>query len=447
MSNLSDKLTLKNVAIAGVSAAALFLLFKQFCGKTCCAKSKDCASSQPASAAPVAETTVFAAINIAFLKYWGKREGGEKLILPTNDSFSITLSTNKFRSKTSAVLTDRADAEDKLWLNGKEVDVKGTSRLVNVLDMVRATAPPELAKLKVVIVSNNNFPTAAGMASSASGYCALARALVEVFKSKADVSVLARIGSGSACRSVYGGFVQWRMGSKPDGSDCLAVQYKGAEWWPQMNVLCAVVKGEQKDVSSTEGMQLSLKTSPLMAPRINEVVPARLKQFEKAIDARDFASWAAITMADSDDLQAVCATTVPKIQYATQQSYSIIKLVKALNAAVGKTILAYTFDAGANAFLFTLDENLVQVVAVLLAHFPCDAVQCFLEKEGLLKQAQEYVLDEKLRNLLPAGDTEKGKALTCLLQSPVGSGPTATNGQDESLVDFATLTPKKDWKP
>lgn len=398
------------------------------------------------------EITVYAPINIAFIKYWGKREGGEQLILPTNDSFSITLSTNMFRSKTSVVLSEKVE-EDTLWLNGQKVDVQGNPRLVNVLSMVRATAPADRAKLKAFCVSNNNFPTAAGMASSASGYCALACALVKVFQSHADASILARIGSGSACRSVYGGFVKWLKGEKEDGSDAIAVQYKPREFWPEMNVLCAVVKGEKKDVSSTAGMQLSLKTSPLMKLRIEEVVPARMAEVAAAIDAKDFARWADITMKDSDDLQAVCATTVPKIQYATQQSYSIIKLVKALNAAVGKTILAYTFDAGANAFLFCLDENVVTCVSVLLAHFPCPDAQCFLERPNLLQDVKNFKFEganEKLDNLLPADDSTKGQALTCILQSPVGSGPSdvpAAQSEEESLIDFETLTPKKDFKP
>lgn len=110
--------------------------------------------------APTAEphVTVVAPINIAFIKYWGKREGGEHLILPTNDSFSITLSTEPFRSTTSVVLTSRVE-HDILWLNGKMVEVAKNNRLVNVLATVRATCPLERAKLKAFVVSNNNFPT------------------------------------------------------------------------------------------------------------------------------------------------------------------------------------------------------------------------------------------------------------------------------------------------
>jgi diphosphomevalonate decarboxylase len=392
------------------------------------------------------EVTVLAPINIAFIKYWGKREGGESLILPTNDSFSITLSTGMFRSKTSVILSEAA-TEDTLWLNGEKVNVAESKRLQNVLATVRATCPADLAAMKVTIVSNNNFPTAAGMASSASGYCALACALVKVFESTADASMLARVGSGSACRSVYGGFVKWLQGTRPDGTDCIAQQFRPAAHWPEMNVLCAVVKGEVKDVSSTSGMQLSLKTSPLMAERIAKHVPERMEAVSKAIEARDFDAFASITMVDSDDLQAVCATTVPKIQYATQQSYSIIKLVHALNAAAGKKIVAYTFDAGANAFLFTLDENLVLVAAVLLNYFPAQDSALAFERKGLIEavKAQMADLPENMRSLLPA-DAERGP-LTYLLQSPVGSGPSYLAGDEESLIDAATLQPKKEWKP
>lgn len=382
--------------------------------------------------------TVVAPINIAFIKYWGKRAGGETLILPTNDSFSITLSTKPFRSKTSVVLTD-ALAEDELWLNGTKSDFASTPRLTNVLEMVRATAPPALAKLKAFIVSENNFPTAAGMASSASGYCALSAALVRAFESTADVSVLARIGSGSACRSAYGGFVKWMMGSDPTGADCRAVQFVDQTYWPGMTVLCAVLKGEKKDVSSTSGMQLSLTTSPMMPERIASVVPRRMDEVSAAVTARDFERFAEITMLDSDDLQAVCATTEPKIQYATEDSYAIIRLVHALNAAKGKRILAYTFDAGANAFMFTLRENLAEVLAVLLQHFPTPDQQLCFNDPSLIAEYKAFTVTPETQNLL--GDYPK-KPLELLLQSPVGEGVTALDAA-ESLADVETLKPRK----
>jgi diphosphomevalonate decarboxylase len=386
---------------------------------------------------PQHHVTVLAPINIAFIKYWGKREGGEELILPTNDSFSITLSTEPFRSKTTVVLSDKL-TEDTLWLNGEKTNIMNP-RLQNVLQTVRQTCPPERAALKALIVSNNNFPTAAGMASSASGYCALSCALVEVFQSTADKSLLARIGSGSACRSAYGGFVKWLQGTQPDGSDCIAEQYAPHSHWPEMNVLCAVVKGEKKDVSSTAGMQVSLKTSPMMKTRIEEIVPQRMIAVSEAIKNRDFDSFAEITMLDSDDLQAVCRTSEPPIVYATEDSFAMIKLVHAFNKAKGKRVLAYTFDAGANCFMFTLESDLAEVIAMLLHHFPTSAERCCFNRPELLHKALEFNLDDSCKNLL--GDFPK-KELTYLLQSPVGSGPSVVTAAGEELIDLDTLAPR-----
>ena len=364
--------------------------------------------------------TVVAPINIAFIKYWGKRLGGETLILPTNDSFSITLSTEPFRSTTSVVLSSKI-TEDQLWLNGEKSELEDTPRLTNVLETIRSTAPPERAQLRALMVSENNFPTAAGMASSASGYCALAFALVKVFASHADVSALARVGSGSACRSAYGGFVQWKKGEQVDGADCVAVQFVDHRYWPEMQVMCTVLKGQKKDISSTKGMQWSLETSPMMPQRIEEVVPRRMLEVSEAIRQRDFDRFAEITMLDSDDLQAVCATTTPKIQYATEDSYAMIRLVHALNKQKGRRIVGYTFDAGANCFLFCLKEHIAEVIAVVLAHFPTDDKKLCFHDMSLIESYKTVSLDTGCSTLL--GDYPK-KSLEFFLQSPVGQGPT-----------------------
>lgn len=368
------------------------------------------------SGSPI-HVTVEAPINIAFIKYWGKREGGEKLILPTNDSFSITLSTKPFRSKTSVEL--RSDlAEDELWLNGAKTDIAANPRAQSVLSRIRASCPAELRDLKAYIVSENNFPTAAGMASSASGYCALAAALVRAYQSPLDVSMLSRLGSGSACRSAYGGFVMWHKGARADGEDCVATQFRDEKFWPEMQVMCAVLKGDQKDVSSTSGMQQSLKTSAMMAERIATVVDQRMKAVSDAIAARDFETFASITMTDSDDLQEICRTTTPKIQYATEDSYAMIRLIRALNAKKGRNIMAYTFDAGANCFMFTLKQDLPEVVAVLVAHFPTAYEQFYFNDAALLEQCKAVTLTDEYKNII---DYPK-KTFEMLLQSPVGSG-------------------------
>ncbi|KAG5507536.1 hypothetical protein JKF63_06485 [Porcisia hertigi] len=361
--------------------------------------------------------TVEAPINIAFIKYWGKRDGGEKLILPTNDSFSITLSTKPFRSKTSVELRSDA-AEDELWLNGKKSNISETPRVQSVLGLVRDNCPNELKNLRAYIVSENNFPTAAGMASSASGYCALAAALVKAYAADIDVSMLSRLGSGSACRSAHGGFVIWHKGEKSDGTDCVATQFVDETYWPEMQVMCAVLKGQKKDVSSTAGMQQSLKTSPLMKKRIESVVPARMHAVKEAIQQRDFNRFAEITMADSDDLQEICRTTEPPIQYATEDSYAMIRLIQAFNAKKGYNAMAYTFDAGANCFMFTLKENLPEVVAMLRAHFPTSWENMFFHDADLLDACKAYELPTSFEDLIEYPK----KPFEMLLQSPVGQG-------------------------
>ncbi|RNF09840.1 diphosphomevalonate decarboxylase [Trypanosoma rangeli] len=374
------------------------------------------------------EATVEAPINIAFIKYWGKREGGEELILPVNDSFSITLATQPLRSKTSVALRDDLD-RDTLILNGKQSDIQSNPRVQSVLAHVRNSCPEELKSKRVYIVSENNFPTAAGMASSASGYCALAAALVRVFKSTANVSMLARLGSGSACRSALGGFVVWHKGVKPDGSDSVATQFVDENHWPEMQVLCAVLQGEKKDTSSTAGMQQSLRTSPLMPERITTTVPERMRVVSEAIKAKDFSTFAEIAMRESDDLQEICATTLPRIQYATEDSYAMIRLVRAYNAKRGSPNLAYTFDAGANCFLFVLKRNLPEAVAVLMQHFPTPYERFCFNDAALLREAQGAVAPSDCRDLI---DYPK-KPLVMLLQSPVGAGVRYLAGAERPL--------------
>ncbi|ESL07448.1 diphosphomevalonate decarboxylase [Trypanosoma rangeli SC58] len=256
------------------------------------------------------------------------------------------------------------------------------------------------------------------MASSASGFCALAAALVRVFKSTANVSMLARLGSGSACRSAFGGFVVWHKGVKPDGSDSVATQFADENHWPEMQVLCAVLQGEKKDTPSTTGMQRSLRTSPLMPERIATTVPERMRVVSEAIKARDFSTFAEIAMRESDDLQEICATSQPRIQYATEESYAMMRLVKAYNAKKGRPTLAYTFDAGANCFLFVLKRNLPEAVAVLMQHFPTPRGRLCFNDAALLQEIERAVAPSDCRDLV---DCPKGP-FVMLLQSPVGAG-------------------------
>eukprot|EP01061_Rhynchopus_euleeides_P033698 TRINITY_DN5669_c0_g1_i2.p1 TRINITY_DN5669_c0_g1~~TRINITY_DN5669_c0_g1_i2.p1 ORF type:complete len:410 (+),score=160.99 TRINITY_DN5669_c0_g1_i2:74-1231(+) len=370
--------------------------------------------------------TVITPINIAFIKYWGKVD--EELIIPCNDSFSITLSTDQFRTKTSVVAGEFE--KDRLWLNGAEEELGSSGRLANVLNAVRQTLPAEQRALKVHIVSENNFPTAAGMASSAAGLSALAYALVTLFKSPADVSVLARIGSGSACRSVLGGFVKWIKGTSPDGSDSKALQHLSEKGWPAMNVLCLVTKADKKDVSSTSGMRRSVATSPLMADRVAKRVPERMELVSEAVSKQDFESFAAITMADCEDFRAVCRSSDPPVDYWNDKAEKIVQLVHAFNDHEGRLRVAYTYDAGANAFIFAEAETLPRLVAFFLHYFPTDKASLFFEDRSLHSNATATPVPEGLKGVIPQyGEGE----LTFILHSSVGSGPSVLP-DSESLV-------------
>jgi diphosphomevalonate decarboxylase len=124
---------------------------------------------------------------------------------------------------------------------------------------------------KVHICSENNFPTAAGLASSASGFACLVYALAQLYgiqeQYPGELSSIARVGSGSACRSLAGGFVKWEAGVKADGSDSLAVQVADEKHWPEMAILILVVSSHRKPIGSTDAMERSVQTSDLLKVR------------------------------------------------------------------------------------------------------------------------------------------------------------------------------------
>ena len=217
--------------------------------------------------------TFEATANIAVAKYWGKRD--EKLILPKEGSLSFTMD-DQLKTRTS-VLFSPALKEDEFWLNGKKMDMadKDTAERLQQIEIIRQKAG---IKDKAKIVSLNCFPTAAGFASSAAGLAALACAASKAAGldlSTEELSILARLGSGSACRSVLGGFVEWKKGIKPDGSDSYAEQIAPASRWPELRNVIAIGDSGKKKVSSRAGMKQTVATSALY--------PARLAYMPKLI--------------------------------------------------------------------------------------------------------------------------------------------------------------------
>ncbi|NXL37423.1 MVD1 decarboxylase, partial [Glaucidium brasilianum] len=325
----------------------------------------------------LAMATCTAPVNIAVIKYWGKRDN--ELILPINSSLSVTLHQDQLKTTTTAAAS-RDFTEDRLWLNGEEADV-GHPRLQTCLREVRRLArkrrgggtedsSPLNLSYKIHIATENNFPTAAGLASSAAGYACLVSALARLYGVEGELSEVARRGSGSACRSMLGGFVQWQRGERPDGRDSLAHQVAPETHWPELRVLILVVSGEKKQVGSTAGMQTSVDTSPLLKHRAEAVVPERLALMMRHIRERDFEAFGQLTMRDSNQFHATCLDTFPPIFYLNDLSRQIIALAHRFNAHHGRTKVAYTFDAGPNAVIFTLADTVAEFVEVVRRSFP-----------------------------------------------------------------------------
>ncbi len=293
--------------------------------------------------------------NIAFIKYWGNRD--EALRLPVNGSISMNLD----RLFTRTRVTFRPDLPaDALTLNGQPAAPVALTRVIRFLDQVRRLAG---VNHFAEVISENNFPTGAGIASSAAAFAALALAAsraIGLQLNEAELSRLARLGSGSACRSIPAGFVEWRPGL--GDSDSFAVSIAGPDHWALTDCI-AVVQAEHKPVGSTEGHGLA-STSPLQAARVADAL-RRLDACRAALLARDFDALAEVVEQDSTIMHAVMMTSTPPLFYWQPASLEIMKQVphwrlKGLPAC-------FTLDAGPNVHVLCPVEHAAEVVAHLRA--------------------------------------------------------------------------------
>ena len=310
------------------------------------------------------EATYEAPPNIALVKYWGVRD--RERTIPYNSSISVTL--DRLRSRTT-VRFEPDLPDDRVELNGAVATGAPREDVVRFLDRVR-----DLAQVtdRASVRSHNNFPTASGLASSASGFAALtgaATAALGLSLSGRELSRLARLGSGSASRSVFGGFVEWRAGTRPDGRDCYARPLFGPDHWPALVDLVAIVKSAPvKEVRSADAMQATVTTSPVYRRRLAEI-PNRLRKMRAAIGARDPRRLFPLVMEECDSFREVCETTRPSLDYLTTASRAILGEVRAVNREAGRPVAAYTHDAGAHVHVFTLARD-VRTVRRRLARLP-----------------------------------------------------------------------------
>ncbi|XP_060585236.1 diphosphomevalonate decarboxylase-like [Ruditapes philippinarum] len=374
--------------------------------------------------------TCTAPVNIAVVKYWGKRD--ENLVLPLNSSVSVTLSQDQLRAKTTICACEHF-TENKIWLNGRE-DTFESPRIQNLLKEVKNRAKQQgdggkILDWKIHICSENNFPTAAGLASSAAGYACLAFTLARLYRLEGDISDIARRGSGSACRSVHGGFVVWDKGDKDDGTDSISRQIAPHTHWPDLHVLILVVSDKKKHIGSSEGMQTTVRSSELMLERVRQV-PKRVDLISNAILSKDFDSFATHTMKESNQLHAVCLDTYPPISYLTDVSRQVITLVHAYNKYCGQNKVAYTFDAGPNACLYLLEENVAMVTALIKYLFPPEDVSEHFVTGLPVDEAK--VPEDFISTLnLPI---QQG-AIKYMIHTVPGDGPQVLTDNDECLLN------------
>ena len=261
--------------------------------------------------------------NIALVKYWGKRPGGDNV--PATPSLSITLGGLTTRTQVDAA------AEPAVTVNGERVrDAK--------IDGLVAAMRAQWALPPIAVSTCNDFPTGAGMASSASGFAALVTAVDGTFGlglSAFERAAWARRGSASAARSVFGGFVTLH----PDqGAHAVLDESE----WP-LEVVVAITSETRKAVASTEGMERSRTTSPFYPAWMQSTV-ADFAAACRAVDHRDFAGLAEIAEHSCLKLHALMLSTRPGLLYWNAATVAAIGAVRALQAA--GTPVFFTVDAG-----------------------------------------------------------------------------------------------------
>lgn len=303
-----------------------------------------------------ASATAIAHPNIALIKYWGKRDS--TLNLPAVGSLSITL--DAVRSRTT-VRFEAGRRADSVILNGRE-DAVATRRATACLDSLRARAGVRLGAL---VETDNDFPTGAGLASSASGFAALATAASAALGlelSMAEMAEVARLGSGSAPRSLFGGFVLLR--NRPDGGVSCEPWLEPGQW--PLKVIVAITSLDQKAVDSRDGMTRSRDSSPFYAEWLRSH-DADLQAAMALVKSRDFAALAELAEHSCLKMHAVMMATRPPLLYWNTATLACLHTVRDLRRR--GTAAFFTIDAGPQLKAVCTPEA-APVVKAALAEVP-----------------------------------------------------------------------------
>lgn len=289
--------------------------------------------------------------NIALIKYWGKKN--ESLILPMNNSLSLTL--DAFYTETEVSFSE-AYTEDQFYLDNQLQDEKATKKISTFLDIVREKVG---TTKKAKVISQNFVPTAAGLASSASGLAALAGACNEALKLGLDdqaLSRLARRGSGSACRSIFGGFVEWEKGHDDQSSYAHPISSDGFE--DHLAMVFLLLNEQKKDVSSRDGMRRTVETSSFYQGWLDSV-EADLYQLKQAIKTKNFQLLGETMEQNGLKMHGTTLAAHPPFTYWSPDSLKAMQAVRDLR---NQGIPCYfTMDAGPNVKVLVQKDHLDKV--------------------------------------------------------------------------------------
>jgi len=297
----------------------------------------------------------FAPANIALVKYWGKRNA--ELNLPDNHSLSLSL--GNLGATTTITPLDHTATQDSVILNQQPQPSHSTfhQRIENYLNYFRShfSNPNQYFS----ITTHSTVPVAAGLASSASGFAALILALDDLYQwnfSKQTLSILARLGSGSACRSLWNGFVKWQRGVQEDGSDSHGIPLDLT--WPELKIGLLLVSDKPKPIGSREAMALSRNTSPLYKT-FHERVTEDIHTLEEAIAQQDFHLLGKTAQNNALAMHGTMDTANPAFSYDTEAT-TVLKL-KLLDAQRNGLPIYFTQDAGPNLKGLFLEKNIEEI--------------------------------------------------------------------------------------
>ncbi len=308
------------------------------------------------------KTTAKAPVNIALVKYWGKKD--EENIIPHNDSVSLSLSA----LWTETTIERNPKGKLEMRINGEPVDDHTMKRVQRVLKHFDT----EL-KTPLLITSTNNVPTAAGLASSASGFAALAKAADGFFDTKMDIQRLAgvaRQGSGSACRSLLGGFVHWAKDGRIE---------RLFENTTDLAMVIVLIDRRRKPLSSTEAMARSVKTSPYYETWVKKADKDTVA-LKDALKSGDHEAIGEITESNALAMHATTITATPPFSFLTDRSMRVIDLVRRER---DKNHFAYaTMDAGPNVKILTRKKETDHLITVLKKAGFDDFIVSGIDSEG-----------------------------------------------------------------